>query len=217
MRLSLLTLLLLVLWLATAMLVWERRVPWNLAPTVHTTEEGRALQAKAIELCKLADRSLFEAPDGLRDFDAHDGAAYVLDRTIDDRFGKRLIFAFIDWYDWVDQDSGIPMEGALKEIPGFPRGFLSDDAFAFEEYNFEYGDPRNRWLIFHRRHPEWWWGHFYRPEVWALLALTLAISWRCVKALRNRKLLTSASPTAYPQTPETPPSPPESSRASPAG
>ncbi len=37
---------------------------------------------------------------------------------------------------------------------------------------------------YHRRHPEWWWGHFYRPEVWVALVLSGALGWKIVRKSR---------------------------------
>jgi len=47
-------------------------------------------------------------------------------------------------------------------------------------------NPR-RAFVFVRRFPEWWWGHFYRPEVWFFPLLLGAVIWsirkdRAVKA-----------------------------------
>ena len=36
--------------------------------------------------------------------------------------------------------------------------------------------------VFRRRFPEWWWGHFYRPEVWLATGLSVALIWRTVRA-----------------------------------
>jgi WD40 repeat protein len=44
--------------------------------------------------------------------------------------------------------------------------------------------------IWERRHPEWRWGHFYRPEVWALLAFGLLWCWRVVKWTRKPRRFT---------------------------
>ena len=41
-------------------------------------------------------------------------------------------------------------------------------------------------LEWRRRRPEWWWGHFYRPEVWVAFVLGVIWLWSVVKYLRRR-------------------------------
>jgi hypothetical protein len=45
--------------------------------------------------------------------------------------------------------------------------FLDDDTLALDDYT--------RIRTFHRRFPEWWWGHFYRPEMWCAIVLSGAL------------------------------------------
>jgi hypothetical protein len=41
--------------------------------------------------------------------------------------------------------------------------------------------------VFLRRHPEWWWGHLYRPEVWAAAVFGMLWLWSVARWLwRNR-------------------------------
>ena len=40
--------------------------------------------------------------------------------------------------------------------------------------------------VWRRRYPEWWWGHFYRPELWLLLVFGSLWMWRIVCAFRKR-------------------------------
>ncbi len=46
--------------------------------------------------------------------------------------------------------------------------FLTNDLFAACLVNDAYPKPEERFSVFRRRFPEWWWGHLYRPEVWLL-------------------------------------------------
>lgn len=36
-------------------------------------------------------------------------------------------------------------------------------------------------------YPEWWWGHFYRPEVWLLMVLSLTLGVTFVRHVRARR------------------------------
>ena len=38
--------------------------------------------------------------------------------------------------------------------------------------------------LLHRRFPEWWWGHFYRPEVWLAIGLSVLLIWRAARSRR---------------------------------
>jgi WD40 repeat protein len=40
--------------------------------------------------------------------------------------------------------------------------------------------------VYRRRFPEWWWGHFYRPEVWAAMVLGAAWLWSVARWARGR-------------------------------
>ncbi len=40
--------------------------------------------------------------------------------------------------------------------------------------------------LFRRRFPEWWWGHFYRPEVWAAIVLGGAWLWSVARWAKGR-------------------------------
>ena len=69
--------------------------------------------------------------------------------------------------------------------------FLNDDNLEFREYQYLETDVvpirmHERRIQFRRRFPEWWWGHFYRPEVWCALVLTALLGWRFIG--RNRQL-----------------------------
>ncbi|MHC5053281.1 MAG: WD40 repeat domain-containing protein [Planctomycetota bacterium] len=40
--------------------------------------------------------------------------------------------------------------------------------------------------LYRRRFPEWWWGHFYRPEVWAAILIGAAWLWTVARWARGR-------------------------------
>lgn len=65
--------------------------------------------------------------------------------------------------------------------PGPLVAFLSDDVLVCSD---PFNVDNNR--LFHRRHPEWWWGHFYRPEVWASIALIFSLVIHLVRARKQR-------------------------------
>ncbi|MBI3832250.1 MAG: hypothetical protein HY291_22195 [Planctomycetes bacterium] len=44
---------------------------------------------------------------------------------------------------------------------------------------------------YYRRHPEWWWGHFCRPEVWVAIMLGALWLWRVIRAVRARPAVTA--------------------------
>ncbi|MCK6473872.1 MAG: hypothetical protein L6R28_19290, partial [Planctomycetes bacterium] len=41
--------------------------------------------------------------------------------------------------------------------------------------------------IFKRNHPEWWWGHFFRPEIWFSIVLAILWLWRIKNWVRRPK------------------------------
>jgi len=75
------------------------------------------------------------------------------------------------------EDDGAEMTLAVLRLHGnslLKPSFIDDDTIvAIAELNLpSTGAPQ--YVIFKRRFPEWWWGHFYRPEVW-LLPLCLGL------------------------------------------
>ena len=66
-------------------------------------------------------------------------------------------------------------------------GFRDDNTLQFQRYIITPENPTSQGMIFRRRFPEWWWGHFYRPEVWCAILLTALLAWRFAK----RKQLTT--------------------------
>ena len=85
---------------------------------------------------------------------------------------------------WTYQESRISVE---------PVAFRDNDTLLAGEapaVSAAYHAARSRveWvLVFRRRHPEWWWGHFYRPEVWLCIVLGTLWLWRVARWLRSRR------------------------------
>ena len=67
----------------------------------------------------------------------------------------------------------------------FPVGFIDNETIC--RATFEDGDKEPRgFVFFRRRFPEWWWGHFYRPEVWLFAVLSGVLVWRIGKTRMKR-------------------------------
>ena len=45
----------------------------------------------------------------------------------------------------------------------------------------------SQYVFWHRRYLEWWWGHFYRPEVWLAIVFGALWIWRIVRWYRMRR------------------------------
>ena len=64
-------------------------------------------------------------------------------------------------------------QGDSFPIFAFPeRGeayFLDDDTVMVIPWLSWTEERFDEYSLWHRRYPEWWWGHFYRPEVWSAL------------------------------------------------
>jgi len=73
-----------------------------------------------------------------------------------------------------------PTEGEIlwqKNGNFFDAYFGNDDTLFLDNYR--------EFQIYHRRFPEWWWGHFYRPEVWLSIVLSGLLVWKFItRALR---------------------------------
>lgn len=74
----------------------------------------------------------------------------------------------------------------------YDSAFLSDNSCI--TYSWEFEDPIKSYL-FERRYPEWWWGHFYRPEVWATIIFGSLWLWRVVVWFRERRRVRVAAPS----------------------
>ena len=58
--------------------------------------------------------------------------------------------------------------------------------FSPDGYHLLTFDYKGTIRVWRRRRPEWWWGHFYRAEVWATLLLSIALAW---SLKRDRRLV----------------------------
>ena len=63
-----------------------------------------------------------------------------------------------------------------------PVRFVDNDTLELLREN----EGSNMIATYHRRFPEWWWGHFYRPEVWVAIALSGVQIWRLIKSRRAK-------------------------------
>ena len=63
-------------------------------------------------------------------------------------------------------------------------GFIDDNQCVMR---FRYDRDLILCRVWHRRYPEWWWGHFYRPEVWAAGALGLMWIFKAMRFIRKRR------------------------------
>jgi len=66
----------------------------------------------------------------------------------------------------------------------------TENGFALPNFNdndtlFMYEDATELEYVYKRRHPEWWWGHFYRPEVWLAIIFSSLWLWRIVRWFRG--------------------------------
>ncbi len=69
-----------------------------------------------------------------------------------------------------------------------PEYFFDDDTLLCSPLiNLEF----SFYQVWRRRYPEWWWGHFYRVEVWLAVLLPLVGIWRAARARRGNS-------TSYP-------------------
>jgi hypothetical protein len=158
MRFSLSTLILITLWIGAviAVVLWHK--PWQKV----SDQEVKFEYDKAYALnCR--------SPDGTRE--CVPGPANSGGETswaILDRITKRQINLI-----WVQGSQPLMAE------------FIDNDSLQFGYFSFlsnNLNDPvLSKLSTYHRRFPEWWWGHFYRPEVWCAIVLTALLAWRFAK------------------------------------
>lgn len=173
MRYSLLTLVVVTVWVALAMLVWVRWEPWVIGSERLTPTE---LKNRTADYAAMSRVGAEVSPDGTRFLSATDAMILRNHTSDDDAFVRSHGDAHLELYSLGNRSN----DGTLHA--GF--GFLDNDRclVAIAPSTGGHGD-QIRYAIWYRRHPEWWWGHFYRPEVWALIALTVFSS---VIAVRSR-------------------------------
>ena len=167
MRFSLATLLLVVLWMGAAMAAWFWRQPWALS-NIETEKSPYKVPVK-IDFPSYA----LHSPDGSRVFTV-DYPNYFAGEIHNSSGKNTLLYQF-------PRDFG----------RGY--GFLDDDTVLFDNLTrAEYEASRNilaednhKYVLYRRRFPEWWWGHFYRLEVWLFAALSGILIWRSVVARKR--------------------------------
>jgi len=147
-----------VFWLATLLLAWLWRQPWEFDKNLPAAENSYLDMV---------------APDGCRMVSSWEFKFSVIEGT-DFRDSKRVLWTL----------------GPDNRFNGrwlCPRSFVDNDRVICE--SFVAGTPSREnveYLLFRRRFPEWWWGHFYRPEVWLLLALSFVLLFRATGAICAR-------------------------------
>ena len=93
---------------------------------------------------------------------------------------KSSIFAY--------RPDGEPTVGAmLYTFPFDNVSFLDDNTVVInDETAPAYEQPRIRG-IWRREYPEWWWGHFYRPEFWCLILFGALLLYSLLRRQRSQK------------------------------
>ncbi len=115
------------------------------------------------------------SPDGTRCF-----TGFTNDRML---YGNGTGFNF-SRYDY-DSDSKYVMGQADDpSTTHYPYGFVDDD-HCIMAVSIRKSPVRFR--VWYRRFPEWWWGQFYRPEVWLGIAFALVLSVKLVRAIRHHR------------------------------
>ena len=162
-RFSLATLLLVVLWIGAVMAVWTRRDAWyEIKREVRTVN----YQSRYEDV-----RSIFEELSGLSPD------------------GTRILAPDYPKYEAAEIFSNAHPEICLYKFHhaiGRGYGFLDDDTAIFEADYRTWSGHGREFSYYRRRFPEWWWGHFYRPEVWLFSVLSGMLVWRIGKAIRNK-------------------------------
>lgn len=176
MRFSLLTLLLFTFWIGLGMAVWINRAPWQVQKETFPIKEFRP-QAGTV------------SPDGRR----------ALRRKVSWGYGPLMLFEITPdeklsdtrWY-----------FGSKEPLCEFDAGsandfaFTDDDTIAFSVWKItqqnQTEEASKQMVIYKRRFPEWWWGHFFRVEVWLFALTGIALLLRGIRSIRERKRRVSA-------------------------
>lgn len=184
-RFSLRTLILLSFWAGTAMLVWQSRRPWNLVEVVPRTDNVAAQVVQYARPPNIYDTVANWAPDnrrlarmnyalkprsGFLPFQAiPNGTSTVTAQLPKDAYLTHV--EILDYKVW-------PTLLANLEIDEFVTEFNFTDDNHLECKGIKHD------FTFRRNHPEWWWGHFSRVELWLLVVLTLALAITFVRHIR---------------------------------
>jgi len=123
-----------------ALLLWQRGNAWEYAGELRP--EGYAeLQSPD-----------FSSPDGTRVVDSFGNAIVIFGASSATRASRATRVRLQTFAD--------------PDVRFLKAGFMNDDTILA---TVEVGSlGKKKYLLFKRRFPEWWWGHFYRPEVWLL-------------------------------------------------
>jgi len=75
----------------------------------------------------------------------------------------------------------------LSEQPIAVAYFLTDDRINVVTEMSDNDFSSWQFVEYHRRFPEWWWGHFYRPEVWLAIIFGVLWFWRVTKWFQEQR------------------------------
>jgi hypothetical protein len=144
------------------------------------------------------DRSVREralSPDGSRFFDLY-APELESNRIYDSEksFCRRNRIFDFGLYDHV-----LNTRSSIRSLRHYAWGFIDDDQCVMRLEDS--GNSTGRYRVWHRRFPEWWWGHFYRPEVWLLIIFGSLWGWQVIRWFRRRKTYPSDQPSPPPPTP----------------
>jgi hypothetical protein len=156
MRFSLAMLILVVLWIGAAGAVWFEREPWRQVPMYFVLADSYQPMPR---LDKANQREVFNSIQPSTIEFATDNPFRVLTSI---HYTTNGASSWID-VGFVDSDTILGVESHVLGCT-----------------EFKYSP-----LLFHRRFPEWWWGHFYRPEVWLFIGLSGALLWRFARWRRK--------------------------------
>jgi len=148
--------------------IYIRRVPW-----VRDSRELSAAEVKSMRLSDLYD-AMPESPDKIRVaiHSHHTGATTVYRAPHADENPSP-----------VEVLATIPYDGSAKL--SFPVFFRDNDTLVFVRVEGE-RDDEFVGIVWRRIYPEWWWGHFYRPEVWLAVVCGMYLSVSIVRRLLKR-------------------------------
>jgi len=184
MRFSLLTLILVVICLGIGVLVLLRSNAWVPESKAYTEEEVLARFPDLKE-----EKPLRYSPDGTRIAHRDTGMGGLIEVRGE---SKRQVLYYFTSRDYSDATDLL-----LAELPHEIRpssgerpihmlsGFLDDDRVMMIHGSL--GDPTQpRFRVWYRTFPEWWWGHLYRPEVWALVVVMMMLVAQVVREWKRR-------------------------------
>ena len=101
------------------------------------------------------------------------------------RTGRLLVFENRKAWDEQEPLSSINTDQPLTDI--FLHKFIDNDTFEGVLDHLRANEKHEISIAtYHRRFPEWCWGHFYLPEVWLVLGLSAALGWRALSAYKMK-------------------------------